>query len=71
MGRVLIWRLILEDFITDIEYIQGNKNIVADTWSRPPWTKTKILHTSPLIKNTFPEINDIEELPEGILLAKF
>ena len=32
-GRVLIWRLIIEDYGTDIEYIQVDKNIVADALS--------------------------------------
>ena len=34
--RVLRWRLILEDYGTDIEYMQGDKNIVADALSRFP-----------------------------------
>ena len=29
-NRVLIWRLILEEYGPDIEYIQGEKNILAD-----------------------------------------
>ena len=32
-GRVLIWRLVLEEYGQDIEYIQGDKNIVSDTLS--------------------------------------
>ena len=31
--RVLRWRLILEEYGTDIEYIQGSKNIVANVLS--------------------------------------
>ena len=31
--RVLIWRLTIEDYGTDIEYIQVDKNIVADALS--------------------------------------
>ena len=31
--RLLIWRLILEEYGPKIEYIQGNKNIVADALS--------------------------------------
>ena len=36
IDRVLIWRLIIEEFGTDIEYIKGEKNIVADALSRIP-----------------------------------
>ena len=32
-NRVLIWRLILEECGTDIEYIKGEKNIVSDALS--------------------------------------
>ena len=32
--RVLIWRLILEEYGPDIEYIKVEKNIVADGLSR-------------------------------------
>ena len=34
INRVLIWRLILEDYGPDIEYIKGEKKIVADALSR-------------------------------------
>ena len=33
---VLRWRLILEDYGPDIEYIQGDKNIAAEALSRFP-----------------------------------
>ena len=32
-NRVLIWRLILEEYVPDIEYIKCDKNIVSDTLS--------------------------------------
>ena len=32
-NRVLRWRLILEEYVTEIEYIQGNKNMVTDALS--------------------------------------
>ena len=32
----LIWRLILKEYGLDIEYIKGEKNIVADALSRFP-----------------------------------
>ena len=34
--RVLRWRLILEEYGTDTEYIKGEKNIVAEALSRIP-----------------------------------
>ena len=35
-NRVLIWRLILEDYGPDIEYIKGDNNIIPDELSRLP-----------------------------------
>ena len=35
-GRVLWWRLILEEYGHDIEYIKGKKNIAADALSQLP-----------------------------------
>ena len=35
-NRVLIWRLILEDYGPDIEYIKGDNNIITDELSRLP-----------------------------------
>ena len=35
-NRLIIWRLILEDFGQDIEYIKCNKNIVDEALSRLP-----------------------------------
>ena len=34
--RVLIWRLIIEDYGPDIEYIKGETNIVAGTLPKLP-----------------------------------
>ena len=34
--RVLIWRLMLKEYVPDIEYIKGEKDIVADALSRLP-----------------------------------
>ena len=34
--KVLIWRLILQEYGPDIEYIKGEKNIVAERLSRIP-----------------------------------
>ena len=35
-NRVLLWILTLEEYGLDIEYIKGEKNIVADALSRLP-----------------------------------
>ena len=32
--RVMIWRLLLDEYGSEIEYIKGPKNVVADTLSR-------------------------------------
>ena len=32
--RVMIWRLLLDEYGPQIEYIKGPKNVVADTLSR-------------------------------------
>ena len=34
--RVMRWRLLLEEYGPEIEYIKGPKNVVADALSRPP-----------------------------------
>ena len=34
--RVMRWRMILEEFSPDIQYVSGEKNIVADANSRLP-----------------------------------
>ena len=34
--RVLRWRLILEEYVLDTEYMQGDKNIVAGAFSKVP-----------------------------------
>ena len=49
--RVLIWTHILGEYGTDIEYIQGDKNMVAHAYF--PLTIINRLHEIPLIKNIF------------------
>ena len=65
--RVLIWRLIIEFYGPDIEYIKGEKNIVSEALPIMPLNgnqETTQKYTSQ--KEIMSEINDIEELPEGI-----
>ena len=40
--------LIILEYISNIEYIQGRENIVADLLSKLPVMDIKILHTSPI-----------------------
>ena len=64
--RVLIWRIIPEDYGTDIEYIKGNKNVVSDTLSIIPLNgNQETTHNPTYQKEILSEINDIEKLPEG------
>ena len=64
--RVLIWKLILAYYVPDIEYIKGEKNLVAYALSRIPLdgnqeTKQKFTYQREIVS----EINNIEELTEG------
>ena len=64
---VLRWRLILEVNVPYIEYIQGSlKKEFHMHHQYFPLTGIKRLHRSLLIKKIMSEINDTEELPEGI-----
>ena len=63
---VLIWRLIIEQYGPDIEYIKGGVNIVADTLSILPFNDNEETTQKPTYhKEIVLEINDIEEIPEG------
>ena len=65
--RVLRWKLILEEYSKYIEYIKGENNIVADGLPRIPFNgNQETTHKSTYQKEIMSEINDIEELPEGI-----
>ena len=64
---VLIWRLILEEYGLDIEYIKGDKKIVADALSRLPlYGNQETTQKSNHQKEIMLEINYTEELPEGM-----
>ena len=63
---MLIWRLILEEYGPDIEYIQDDKNILADTLSRFPINANQENTHEFTYKNEIEsEIYDTEEIPEG------
>ena len=61
-----MWILLLNEYSPDIEYIKGEKNIVADASSRLPLNESQNnTQNSTHKKYIVPEINDIEEIPEG------
>ena len=58
---VLIWRLILEEYGTDIEYIKGEKNISTGGLSRiPSNSNQETTQKSTYKKEIVSEINDIK-----------
>ena len=64
--RVLIWRLILEEYDPDIEYTKGDKNTISDALSRLALNgNEETTQKSTYQEEIVSEINDIEELPEG------
>ena len=64
--RVLKWRLVVEYYCPEIEYIQGKNNIVAEaiSWLPRTWNQN-ITHKPNYITETMSEINDTEEIFEG------
>ena len=65
-NRVLIWRLILEEYGLDIEYIKGENNIVTDRLSRTPLNgNEENTQKSTYQQEILSKINDTEEMPEG------
>ena len=66
------WRLILEEYILEIEYILGKKYIVADALSWLPNNGNKnTTHESTYTKETMSELYDIDEIPEGTFPLSF
>ena len=64
---MLIWRLVLEEYSKDIEYIQGNKNIVTYLLSRLTINGNQDTTQEFTNKKKFvSEITDTEELPKYI-----
>ena len=59
--RVLRWRLILEEYGTDIEYIKGENNMVAYGLSRIPLNgNQETTQKSTYQQGNISEINDTE-----------
>ena len=68
-SRVLRWMPILREYGPYIEYIKGEKNIVADGLSRLTLNgNQETTQKSTYQQEIVSEINDIEELPERSLL---
>ena len=58
--RVLRWKLILEEYGPDIEYIPGEKDIAADTLSRLPSNRNQeTTHDSTYLTEKMLELYDI------------
>ena len=63
---MLRWRLILEEYGPDIEYIKGENNIVAYALSRTPSNGNEDTTQNSTYKHEIvSDINDTEEIPEG------
>ncbi len=64
--RVLRWRLLLEEYGVDIQYIKGASNIVADVLSRYPTTNNPLKRTaaptSESLSETFAQATLSEEI---------
>ena len=64
---VLQWIIIAEEYIPNIEYIQGKKNIVAGALLRLPNNRNQnTTNNSTYTMETMSEIYDIGELPDGM-----
>ena len=70
--RVFQWRLILEEYSPDIEYIPGNKKIVAYALSRLPINRSQnTTHQSIYTTETMLKLYDIKELLNGTSSPSF
>ena len=69
---MLQWRLILEEYRPEIQYIAGTKNIVADAMSSLPlYRQTKSTHAYNYVVETLSEMYAIEEITNVTLPLKF
>ena len=69
---MLRWRLTLEEYGLDIEYIKGDKNLVADSISTCFTNRNQETTQESTYKKVIVlEIYDAKELPEGIFPINF
>ena len=72
IDRVLRWRLILEEYSPDTEYIHGAKIISTYALSQLPNNgNQEITHESTYATETMSEIYDIKEIPQGTFSLYF
>ena len=70
--RVLRWKLILEKYIPDMEYIPGVNNIAVDALSiLPANMNQETAHESMYAMETMSKLSNIEELPYGMFPLSF
>ena len=71
-NHMLQWRLILEEYGLDIQYIPGVKTISVDALSQLPNNgNQENTHESTYTTETMPELYDIEELPGDMFPLSF
>ena len=69
--RVLRWRLLIEEYGVDIQYIKGASNIVADVLSRYPTSNNPLKRSTPPTKTSLSELFAQTSLPEEIFPVNF
>jgi len=69
--RVLRWRLLIEEFGANIEYIKGVNNVVADVLSRYPRSDTPVIPVSAPTREQAHELFAGDRLPADLFPLSF